>query len=258
MGSPSSAAPLLVPQSSPSGATAVDFVAFPAAGTGASGFRDWRETLPADWRFTVVNLPGREAGYGEPFATDMAALADDVAAELRAARAAAPDAPLVLFGHSMGGLLAFLVAHRLPVDGLVVAACAPPGIRRFELGAEPPSDEALRGDVAEALAAAGVSALFDEAGEGLLDEMVDLAVPVLRADIELLTTFRAPGTPLNCRVLALYGKDDPLAPAPWTSETTAPADRSFLDGGHFFVQLCPADVVAELQRWLAPVPEGVR
>lgn len=258
MHSASVGAPLLAPQRAAGGAVAVDFVAFPAAGAGASGFRGWRGRLPEGWRFTVVNLPGREGSFGAPFATDMAALADGVAAELRAVRATAPDAPLVLFGHSMGGLLALLVAHRVSADGLVVAACAPPGARRLELGAEPPGDDALRLDVAEALAAAGLSELFAGAAEGVLDEMVDLAVPVLRADIELLTTFQAPAGPLGCRILALYGKDDPLAPASWSAETTALADCSVLDGGHFFVQVSPDRVIAELQRWLASVPEGVR
>ncbi|NUP49826.1 MAG: thioesterase [Catenulispora sp.] len=250
--------PLLAPQNGALSGAVVDLVAFPGAGTGASGFRDWRRLLPADWGFTVVNLPGREASYGRPFATDLAALADEVAAELRAHRAAGPAAPLVLFGHSMGALLALLVAHRVPVDALVVAACAPPRSRRYDLDGDPLDDDALRIDVSEALVAAGVAELFDTLDEDLFAEMVELAVPALRADILLLTSFQIPTTRLDCRILALYGADDALHPAPWSDETTAAADLRVLDGGHFFVQLAPETVIAELQRYVASVPEGVR
>ncbi|MFD0634877.1 thioesterase II family protein [Catenulispora yoronensis] len=206
----------------------------PRGRTGASAFRDWRGALPADWRFTVVNLPGREGSYGAPFATDMAAVADDIAAELLDFRAGTAS-PLVLFGHSMGGLLALLVAARVPTAALVVAACAPPGAHRYRYdpGDSRPDDDALREDVAEALAAAGITELIDEAADGvdeLLAEMVELAVPALRADIELLTSFQQLPHPLGCRILALYGDEDALDPEPWSAETTAAADHRVLPG----------------------------
>ncbi|MEV5317701.1 alpha/beta fold hydrolase [Streptomyces sp. NPDC052687] len=230
--------------------TAVDLVAFPCAGSGSAGYRGWREALPADWRFAVACPPGRETSYGQPFAKDMARLADDMAAELRARRADGAGAPLVLFGHSMGGLLAQLVAQRIPADALVVAACPPPAARAsLDDGSRLDHDE-LRREVA------GMLQVLSPMDPGLLAELVELTAPVLAADVELLATYRAPATRLSCDIWALYGREDTLEPLPWSAETTAAAHVRVLPGSHFFVQESPGAVIAELRRCLAPVAGG--
>ncbi|MEV7124412.1 alpha/beta fold hydrolase [Streptomyces sp. NPDC093260] len=230
--------------------TAVDLVAFPCAGSGSAGYRGWREALPADWRFAVACPPGRETTYGQPFAEDMARLADDMAAELRARRADGTGAPLVLFGHSMGGLLAQLVALRVTADALVVAACPPPAARAALDDGRPLDHEELRREVA------GMLRAVSPMDPALLAELVDLTAPVLAADVELLATYRAPSARLSCDVWALYGRDDTLERLPWTAETTAAAHVRVLPGSHFFVQESPAAVIAELRRCLAPVAGG--
>ncbi|MEU5307915.1 alpha/beta fold hydrolase [Streptomyces sp. NPDC021562] len=229
---------------------AVDLVAFPCAGSGSAGYRGWREALPANWRFTVACPPGREVSYGQPFAKDMARLADDMATELRARRADGTGVPLVLFGHSMGGLLAQLVAQRIPADALVVAACPPPAGPASLDDGRPLDHEQLRREVAAMLQA--VSPMEPE----LLAELVDLTAPVLAADVDLLATYQAPANPLSCDIWALYGSDDTLEPLPWTAETTAAAHVRVLTGSHFFVQESPGTVVAELRHCLAPIAGG--
>ncbi|MEU7340200.1 alpha/beta fold hydrolase [Streptomyces sp. NPDC007074] len=228
----------------------MDLVAFPCAGSGSAGYRGWREALPSDWRFAVTCPPGRETSYGQPFATDMNHLADDMAAELCARRADGAGAPLVLFGHSMGGLLAQLVAQRIPVDALVVAACPPPAARAsLDDGSRPDHDE-LRREVA------GMLSAVSPMDPGLLAELVDLTTPILAADVELLATYKSPASRLSCDIWALYGDDDSLARLPWAAETTATAHLRVLPGSHFFVQESPAAVIAELRRCLAPVAGG--
>ncbi|MFF3616777.1 thioesterase II family protein [Streptomyces sp. NPDC002580] len=231
-------------------APSLDLVAFPCAGSGSAGLRGWREILPTDWRFTIACLPGRETSYGQPFARDMARLADDIAQDLRGRRAQDPDLPLVLFGHSMGGLLAQLVAHRVPTDALVVAACPPPGRRDAQDDGRLLDHDELRREVA------GVLQAVSPIEPGLLDELVELTAPVLAADIELLATYQAPTTALDCDIWALYGDGDCIEPLPWADETTAVAERRVLSGSHFFVQESPQAVVAELRRCLTPVRKG--
>lgn len=247
---------LLFPQSSPE-SPAVDFVAFPSAGAGASGFRGWEDVLPPDWRFAVVCPPGREATYGAPFATDMADLADDIASALRSHRVAEPDVPLVLFGNCLGGLLALLVAHRLPVDALVVAACVPPSSLRLDSDGEPPDDAALRAQVADMFRAAGVHEAMSLDDE-LFEELVDLALPVLTADAELLTSFQTPETPVACDILALYGEGDALEQESWSAETTGAAPCTVVAGSHFFVQESPQRVFDEIQGFLKLAIAGER
>ncbi|MER7759595.1 alpha/beta fold hydrolase [Streptomyces sp. NPDC097619] len=242
----------LLPEPPDTGTSPVlDLVAFPCAGSGSAALRGWRRLLPADWRFTPVCLPGREAGYGQPFAEDMERLADEIAAGLLARRATGPALPLVLFGHSMGGLIAQLVAHRVPARALFVAACPPPASRTpAEDDEVPPDHEELRREVAGVLRA---SAPDDAA---LLDELADLTAPILAADIGLLATYRAPEGPLDCDIWALYGDGDTVGALPWTAETTGTAHCRVLPGSHFFVQESPGAVVAELVRGLTPVSGG--
>ncbi len=222
-------------------------------GSGAAGFRGWRENLPHDWRFTVAVPPGRDGSYGQPFATDMAQLADDLAAALSCRRSGPDSPPLVLFGHSMGGLLALLVADRVRTDALVVAACPAPSA--LEPGAaashaaDVPLDEArLRTEVAAMITSApGMESDVLDA----LDELADFAMPVVAADIRLMSTFRAPQEPVGCGIWALYGQQDAIDPASWSAQTTASSGMSVLPGSHFFVQEDPARAVTELRRCVA-------
>ena len=64
----------------------------------------------------AVQYPGRQDRHSEPFVESIAELADQVVAELQPVL----DAPVALFGHSMGAVLAFEVAHRLDHDGEAV------------------------------------------------------------------------------------------------------------------------------------------
>src|SRR4051812_48826937 len=106
---------------------AVSLVCVPHAGAGASAYASWRHLLPADVLLHSVQLPGREDRLGEPLPADLGAVADRVAPCLdRQTR----SRPLVLFGHSMGGLLAYALAQRLeeagrPVAHVVVSGCLP-------------------------------------------------------------------------------------------------------------------------------------
>jgi len=77
---------------------------------------------------TAVDLPGHGARRGEEFTLDEAMATID-----RAVQDAASRGPVLLVGHSMGGLLSIAYAGRadpLPVAGFVAASCTavPPGV----------------------------------------------------------------------------------------------------------------------------------
>jgi surfactin synthase thioesterase subunit len=232
----------LLPLTSPEH-TVVDLVAFPGAGAGPHFYQEWRRVMPPGWRLNAVCLPGRGSRFGEPFATDMRALARDLGARIAEERSARPGTPLVLFGHSMGALVALEVAAMLRPALLAVAGCAPPASER----------RAVYGANAEADLAEAVRDLVGSLGvpdPGLFEELVALSTPILAADLVLLDGYRPADFTVDCDILAMYGEDDLILPESWQQSTSLGAAEEVHAGGHFFIQHAAADAIAALVRRL--------
>jgi external thioesterase TEII len=103
-------------------------ICFPAAGAAATSFRGLGSALPESWELIAIDPPGHGFNRGP--------LLDDIEAMVSAYRAALePDLrePCFLFGHSLGGLVAYRLAAQLeqesrPPKGLFV--CTLKGPRR--------------------------------------------------------------------------------------------------------------------------------
>ncbi|MFD1151484.1 thioesterase II family protein [Saccharothrix hoggarensis] len=211
----------------------LELVVFPGAGAGPSAVVAWRDLVPPTWRLSAVCLPGRGARFGEPVFEEPGRIADEEVAAL-----AGVDRPVVFAGHSIGALWALETATRVPPALLVTAACQapPPGgtVPTFEA-----SEEDDREFIRDLLVALGVT------DEDTLDELVDISVPVLRADIDLAARWAAPDVRLACPILSFYGTEDPTPSVPW-SDYTATADVVTVPGDHYFFQDSAPAVVAEL------------
>src|SRR6185503_1192248 len=84
-------------------------VAIPWCGAGASVYRRLAPSLPDHVDLLAVQLPGREDRYSERRLRRMDQIVEDVIGDVIAAF----DRPLVLFGHSMGALVAYEIALAL-------------------------------------------------------------------------------------------------------------------------------------------------
>ncbi len=208
-------------------------ICFPHAGAGAAAYRLWASD--ADLEVLPVRLPGRESRYREPAPRRLRALAEEVAGVLDPVL----DRDFAFYGHSLGAVLAFEVTRALlDRDGkcpgtLFVGASPPPGAPLGGL------DEVVGlGD--EELVAA-LAHRFGTADEALAHpELVKLLLPVMRADLEMLATYRPlPGRPLPCPVVAFYGDEDVYfgrdVVAGWDSQTAGSFALEQASGGHFFV-----------------------
>ena len=70
-------------------------------------------------------------------------------------------------------------------------------------------------------------------------ELLDLLLPVLRADIEMVETYKyAPEPPLDVDILAIGGRDDPAISQTdleaWRRQTAGEFQTRIFVGGHFF------------------------
>lgn len=231
----------------------------PPAGGGASGYRTWIGAFGPDVEVVPVQLPGRESRLHERPAGSAAELADRLVAPVldRA------GARFVVFGHSMGAILAHELTHRLcaagrPPERLIVSAHRAPQLvagRRWDRPAAEMSDDDLR------------DYLADRAGtpREILDlpELMELVLPVLRADLALCQSYAdtaRPPLPVPFHVFG--GKDDPEAGAEdlaaWADRTSARFRLRILPGGHNYL-FDDAPAVHTLLRAVLtepPVPAG--
>ncbi|WP_050526979.1 thioesterase II family protein [Pseudorhodobacter aquimaris] len=100
-------------------------VCLPPAGAGPSLFRPWQQNDP---NVIAPAIPGREALFREAAPTDLATLADNIADRV----APTLGKEYGIFGYSLGGTLAYLLAERLVARGLPAPNAA------FTLGALAP------------------------------------------------------------------------------------------------------------------------
>lgn len=206
----------------------------PYSGASAMLYARWKRHLPSWIEVCPVELPGRGRRFAENLQTDLCALASQLADEI----AARLDQPYAIFGHSLGGLLAFELAHALRERGLPMpqalfasAASAPARRDSHRELAEEQSDAQLI-ERMRRLGGTPESVFADE-------EMLRLTLPVMRADFLLCGLYdyrRRP--PLACPIHVFGGKADRLSVeslSAWQDETSAGFSLEMLDGGHFFL-----------------------
>lgn len=215
----------------------------PFAGAGASFFRPWLPLAGETIDLTAVQLPGREDRYAEEPCRDVTQAVDGLLPDVldRAATASR----VALFGHSLGAVLAYELAHRLVASGevtvaaLVVSGSPGPWTQRASRASGLPDAEFL-------------SRVQEFAGyrhEAFSDpEMCELLLPSLRADVEMHENY-LPSTdvPLDAPITAVRGACDELVTAEEVAQWDKATSREFhlveIAGGHMYLTEAPRDAV---------------
>ena len=212
-------------------------VCLPQAGSGCGAFRAWQALHP-DLTVVGVQLPGRENRYKDP---SPATFADAVAEIVSALVAAVPARlPIVLFGHSLGGVLGYEVARALPEThtprALVVAAAQPPHVS---------------GRMAGSRGAAGWLEMFTDqlSAKELDDDVRELVLGILARDAEMSGTYEDPGgAPVPCPLHAWGGETDDVVTAEhvagWAGYTEVIFHSRQFAGGHDFCLESPEAAAA--------------
>jgi len=215
---------------------ALRLICLPYAGGGTASYHRWRPLMLADIDLLPLSLPGHDGRLKEPLGTDLVVLANELSEELSRH---ALDRPFALLGHSMGGLLAFEIVRALRNRGhvlpqlLVISACRPPHMFVVKDPVHALPDEQF------------VEVLHHRYG-GIPPlvrnnpELLQLLLPVLRADFQMIETYRYAGdAPLDVPMLVLGGTDDPAVSAShlsdWRQYTTQDFSVRHLPGTHFFL-----------------------
>lgn len=222
----------------------------PYAGRGASIFRDWPDLLGDSIEMCALQLPGRESRLRErPFHRMAEAVAE-------AAKVLGPylDLPYALFGHSMGAVVCFELSRLLrnqrgstPLHLFVSARRAP----------QIPDRRCLLSSMSDTDFIAEICRRYNGISPEILNdrELMELLLPTLRADVEMLDTYDyRPAPPLDCPIAAFGGQNDretlPEEMAVWKEQTSVRFETYILPGDHFFLQTATAEITEIVRRKL--------
>lgn len=226
-------------------------IAFHHAGGNASFFQPWLKELQSlDWlEFTAVQLPGRGRRLAEPPFTELPPLLDAMDEGLRELT----DRPYVLFGFSMGAILAFELALRRQRQGrrmplaLVLAGRGAPRTVRPTVSRAAFSREKI---VRELTRLGGTDPVLLQDGPFL-----DVFMRTFQADFAIADAHHcATPEPLRCPMHVWGGADDPEVSIERIFRWDDFAGDAFVGhlfpGGHFFVRSAHAPVMENLMRVL--------
>jgi medium-chain acyl-[acyl-carrier-protein] hydrolase len=209
-------------------------ICFPYAGGQAGAFATWACDLGPTVEVRALQLPGRASRYGESPVVGVGALLDAIEPHMRWLA----QAPYALFGHSLGGIVAFELARRLrrlgvhpPRHLFVSSACVPERIGEIDPLHQLPDGEF-------------VAQLRDLGGtpEEVFahPELMAIVLPSLRADFRVLERWKTPvEPPLSIPVTVLGGRADRRVPPAelwhWRRHAGGPFAVRLFDGDHFYL-----------------------
>ncbi|WP_455920803.1 thioesterase II family protein [Pseudomonas putida] len=209
-------------------------ICFSCAGADPATPLAWADQLDDHIELVSVCLPGHGPRTGEAALNDWPTLLEHTFAQLKPLLAA----PHALFGHCLGGSIAYEIAKRAirafpgQTHRLFIAGCRSPDSRP-----RPPLLHELPGPALfEALL--GLNAVT---AEQCADVHFTLSLePMLRCDLSLAESWSdTTGHSLDVPLTALYGSDDPLDPLAvmlrWGQFTQREFELIELPGDHFFV-----------------------
>lgn len=223
----------------------------PYAGGSALSYGGWKRQLAPLIDFVPIELAGRGARIDEPFYGSMEEAVADIEASIVAQL---NTAPFSIYGHSMGALLGFEVAHRLSQSGrppqhLFVSGRIAPHRDRLGRSQERHSlgDRAL---IEEIIAMGGTPReIFEQ------QELADLLLPIFRADFRIVESYQFVGKPckLPCDVTVFYGDEENISfedAVAWEEHSDKSCQVYSFAGDHFFIRSHEEAVLKRMQQQL--------
>lgn len=224
---------------------------FPHAGGGAAFYNRWGIAFNGHADVYGVQYPGHFDRLAESPATNLEELVTPILAEIETY----DDLPVVLFGHSLGALVAYSIALELN----------PPPLLLGVSGRNSPRHSATTA-IYKMGDAQLLSDLYKQGGTPaeLLEnpEAMQLFIPAIRADYQIAETYICrPGVkPLDCPISLFYGKNDPdievSSARDWRFMTTKCFRQYVFPGGHFYLAAHCPEIVLTLQRNIETVFTG--
>jgi surfactin synthase thioesterase subunit len=209
-------------------------IAIPYAGGSSFSYGAWRGHLPSTLSLVIPDY----AGHGKRFHETLTHDFEDMVLDMHCQILKACDGAFVLYGHSLGALIAAYTAqclyqqNRLIPKMLILGACRGPKVFRARTQTTP-SDTQLFTYLMD------VRNLPQEVLES--SEFQSHVFPCIKNDFRIASQFNCP--PLNlppCPILCINGEQDydvtDDAVNDWQNFSTQPIQKTRIPGGHFFLE----------------------
>lgn len=212
----------------------IKIFAIPFAGSNKYAYKYMEEHFAkAGIPFSAVEYPGRGKRIQEPLLTDLHKIADDL---YRSFRSFLNEEDYIIYGHSMGGLLGYLICKKIKSDNLkpplklVVSGCPAPSIGDEEKINHLPSNHFWK--KIEEFGGLPKEILMEESLRNFFE-------PILRADFQAIESYKYDGKALlDIPIDVFYGSEEKFNNEQirgWEDETNAPINFKELKGDHFFI-----------------------
>jgi acyl transferase domain-containing protein/NADPH:quinone reductase-like Zn-dependent oxidoreductase/surfactin synthase thioesterase subunit len=222
-------------------------ICFHSMGVGASLFTKFLLEPPADFDILAVQTPGRENRSAEAVVERAEELADQIVPHLLPLM----DRPVVFWGHSFGGIMAWEVVrrlrerhHREPAH-FMISGTLPPHLIHLLQRRETMLKSMVADNSTEYLIS--LSRYVDDV------EFIKAILPPMRRDWPLLRDYRfVPASALNCPITAFAARRDDMVYVDeirdWSEHTTAGFTLIDVDGDHWFLNRNRQHILETLQQ----------
>jgi medium-chain acyl-[acyl-carrier-protein] hydrolase len=170
------------------------------------------------------------------------------------------DLPIALFGHSMGAVVCFELARTLRSQNRAPVHLFASGRRSPQY----PDRRPLLISLTDESFVAEIRRRYNGIPREVLQEpeLMELLLPTLRADVEMLETYDyQPGPPFEFPITTFGGRNDHETPLEelggWRDLTSARFETNVVPGDHFFLRSAAREMLAIIRRELDSATPGL-
>lgn len=212
----------------------MNLICLPYAGGNIYSYLGYAKLAPSYLNLIPIELPGRGVRMKEKLLRDIDQMVEDIFVQTQPHL---NDKPYIIYGHSMGAILGYLLTKRILKEGmsaprqLIFTGARAPSVRDLEQKRHLLSKDKF------------IAKLIEYGGspdEILQDESImNFFEPIIRADFEGVENYiYTASKPLNIPISIMIGKNEPVTyedAIAWQNETNLPIEVRQFEGGHFFI-----------------------
>lgn len=211
----------------------IQVICLPFSGGSGYAFQPLAKYYPENWEVKTITFPGRGQRIREALLYNMEDFLEDSWQQIKDLL----HEPYVLFGHSLGGTLAYLLAHKAKKEGyplplhLILSGTEGPSV---------PTKTPYRYLISKADFKAKLISYGGISDEILNDEAAfDFFEPIIRADFQVIETWQYQEQPkLSIPITVITGTEEDMTQAEiqlWQKEFSNPIRFKQMSGNHFFL-----------------------